>query len=152
MLKAVYFFFLLTFISCKDKVTKGEQYDVKCDIRLGKTFYSIYLNQEGHAYVIKGNGSFYTEPLTIRSSDTSNVFKLDSTKSFFETLNKFRENPIYKANRTGIAQRAEVYYDNRKVFDSYAWDEMFWDLFRPIIEQVPKGFNPFLINDNSFEK
>lgn len=144
--------FLLTFASCKERINDNEQsYNVRSDIRLGTKFYSIFLNEEGNGYVIRGKGSYYTDTLRIESSDTSNVFKFDSAKIFFETLDKIKINPIVKANRTGTAQRTEVYYDNQKVYDSYAWDETFWDLFKPIMEQIPRGFNPFRANDKPFE-
>jgi len=151
-MKSFYIFpFFLAFISCKAKVHDAELYNVRTDIRLGNKFYSIYVNEEGSAYVVKGAGSYYTDTLKIKSSDTSEVFKLDSISLFFETLNKIKANPIFRANRTSTAPRAEMYYDHQKIYDAYAWDETFWDLFRPIMEQIPKGFNPFRVNDKPFE-
>jgi hypothetical protein len=51
---------------------------------------------------------------------------------------------------TGTAQRAEVYFNHQKIYDGYAWDETFWDLFRPIMKQIPEGYDPF--RANAFEK
>ncbi len=144
-------FFFLAFTSCKEKNNNENSYDVRSDIRLGNKFYSIFLNENGEGYVIKGKGSYYTDTLKIESSDTSNVFKLDSAKVFFEVLNRIKTNPIFKKNRTGTAPRAEIYYDQQKVYDGYTWDEKFWDLFRPIMYQIPNGFNPFRADDKPFE-
>ena len=145
-------FFFLAFTPCKEKNNNNQKpYDVRSDIRLGNKFYSIFLNESGEGYVIKGKGSYYTDTLKIESSDTSNVFKFDSAKEFFEVLNRIKTNPIFKNNRAGTAPRAEIYYNQQKVYDAYTWDETFWDLFRPIIEQIPKGFNPFLTDDKPFE-
>jgi hypothetical protein len=144
--------FLLTFNSCKEKAKEKKQYSVRCDIKLGTLLYSIFLNEEGAAYVVKRESSSYTDTLNIKSSDTSNVFKFDSVKLFFATLNKIKASPIFKASRTGTAPRAEVYFSNKKIYDSYAWDETYWDLFKPIMEQIPKGFNPFRVNDDPFER
>jgi hypothetical protein len=142
-----YSFFL--FFACKEKDKDEKLYNVQTDIRLGSKFYSIYLNEEGKAYVIKGNGSYYTDTLKILSADTSNVFKLDSIKLFFENLNRIKANPIIGPNRVD-APRVEIYYDNQKIYDDYKWDEVLWDLFKPIMEQIPQGFNPFRVSDNPF--
>jgi hypothetical protein len=151
MIRFVCILLLLAIISCKGKTNNGKPYNVRSDIRLGTKFYSIFLNREGRAYVIKGKGSYYTDTLKIEASDTSSTFKLDSVKIFFESLNKIRTHPIFKMNRTGTAPRAEVYYEGKKVYDAYEWDETFWDLFRPIMEQIPQGYNPFRSDDKPFE-
>lgn len=142
-------FFSFTLFSCKAQTNNKVQYDVRSDIRLSTKFYSIYLNKEGQACVIKGNGSYYTDTLIIVTSDTSNVFKIDSVNLFFEKLNKIKANPIIGENRLH-APRVEIYYDHQKVYDAYRWDETFWGLFRPIMEQIPKGFNPFRESDKPF--
>ena len=103
------------------------------------------------AYVIKGTGSDYTDTLVVKSSDTSNVFKLDSVGIFFNTLNEIRSKPVFKENRsTGTAQRAEVYYKQVKILDDYAYDSTFWELFRPIMNQLPNAYNPFIVDNYQF--
>lgn len=144
-------FFIVSFVGCKEKVDKKSLFNVQADIRLGSKFYSIYFNELGNAYVVKGDGTYYTEPLKVESSDTSKTFKLDSAKRFFEILNEVKANPVKKGNRVGSAQRGEVYYNHQKIYDSYAWDETFWGLFAPIMEQIPKGYNPFRTDDKPFE-
>ena len=151
MASCSYLLLIVSFVACKEKVDDKSLYNVQADIRLGSKFYSIYINELGNAYVIKGNGTYYTETLKVESSDTSKTFKLDSAKKFFKTLNEVKANPIKKGNRAGTAQRAEVFWNHQKIYDSYAWDETFWDLFRPIMEQLPKCFNPFLADEHSFE-
>ena len=141
-------FFSFLLFSCKAQ-TNREQYKVRADIRLSTKFYSIYMNEEGQAYVIKGNSSYYTDTLKIESSDTSNVFKIDSVKVFFENLNKIKANPIIGVKRVD-APRVEIFYDHQKIYDAYRWDETFWNLFRPIMEEIPKGFNPFRESDKPF--
>lgn len=141
--------FFLLFFSCKGKGNDIKSYNFQADIRLGNKFYSIYLNEDGEGYVIKGSGSYYTDTLKIKSSDTSNVFKIDSVKVFFENLNKIKAHPIVGVNRVD-APRVEIYYNHQKVYDAYKWDETFWKLFRPIMEQIPRGFNPFRANDKPF--
>jgi hypothetical protein len=56
-------FFGIIFIGCKEKKNEKNLYSVRTDIRLGSKFYSIYFNEIGDAYAIKGNCSYYTEPL-----------------------------------------------------------------------------------------
>lgn len=142
-------FFFATILSCKERNVDEKPYNVRSDIRFGSKFFSIYVSEDGAAYVIKGRGSHYTEPLKVESSDTSNVFKLDSVKLFFENLNHIKDNPIIGANRLD-APRVEIYYDQKKVYDAYKWDEKFWNLFKPIMEQIPSGFNPFRADEKPF--
>jgi hypothetical protein len=151
MIQSLYIFcsFFLLF-SCKEKDSDIKPYNVQADIRLGNKFYSIYLNDDGEGYVIKGDGSYYTDTLKVQSSDTSNVFKIDSVKVFFENLNRIKAHPIIGVNRVD-APRVEIYYDHQKVYDAYKWDATFWNLFRPIMYQIPKGFNPFRADDKPFE-
>ena len=74
-------------------------------------FFSLFVSEGGTAYVIKGRGSHYAEPLKVESSDTSNVFKLDSVKVFFENLNRIKDIPIIGATRPD-APRVEIYYSD----------------------------------------
>jgi hypothetical protein len=141
--------FFATILSCKERSPDDKSYNARSDIRFGSRFFSIYISEGGTAYVIKGKGSSYTEPLKIESSDTSNIFKLDSVKLFFEKLNRIKDNPIIGANRLD-APRVEIYYNQKKVYDAYKWDENFWDIFKPIMEQIPSGFNPFRSNEKPF--
>jgi len=136
-------------LSCKQRKGEENQYDVRSDIRFGSKFYSLHLSESGKAYVVKGVGSPHTEELKVVSSDTSNVFNLDSAKVFYNYLNNMKENPIIGTNRLG-APRVEIYYNKKKIYDAYKWDETFWDLFRPLMLQIPKGFNPFLAEDQPF--
>ena len=151
MKKLIYAILLLImFFSCKEEKTNNEHlYIVRSDIRFGSRFYSINISEDGTAYAVKGSGSNYTESLNILSSDTSNAFKLDSAKSFFEKLNRIKDNPIIEASQFD-APRVEIYYDQKKVYDTYKWDEKFWDLFKPIMEQIPSGFNPFRADEKPF--
>lgn len=141
--------FFSLFYSCKEKTGNKELYNVRTDIRFGTKFYSIFINEQGQAYVIKGVDSYYRDTLKIESSDTSKIFKLDSAKVFFDSLNKIKVHPIVGAFYDD-APRVEIYYDHQKIYDAYSWDETFWVLFRPIMEQIPKGYNPFRVSDYPF--
>lgn len=150
-IKVCLIFTIGIFVSCTDGDGKNELlYNVRTDFRQGSRFYSICISESGKAYAIKGDGSFYTEPLKILKSDTSENFKLDSAKQFYESLDKIRKEPITGSNYMG-APRVEVYYDGKKFYDTYRWNEAFWDLFRPIMHQIPNGFNPFLPTEKPFE-
>ncbi|MFL5746849.1 MAG: hypothetical protein ACJ751_19380 [Niastella sp.] len=147
-MKLFYLPLFLIFFACREQTNMKKQCDVRCDVRLFTKYFSMHINSDGKTYVVKGTGSYYTDSLIVKSADTSNVFKLDSTQAFFEALNKIRTNPVFNENRsTGTAQRGEVYYKQVKVFDDYAWDPAFWDLFRPIMGQLPSEFNPFNVEN-----
>lgn len=148
LLHSLIFFTLLS--SCKEGSVRSDRYDVRSDIRLGSKFYSLYTSKDGKAYAVKGTGSYYTEPLKVKTSDTSEVFKIDSANVFYHHLNRIKESPIIGANRLD-APRVEIYYNEKKIYDAYKWDETFWDLFKPIMRQIPKGFNPFRADDQPFE-
>ncbi|HEV8283905.1 MAG TPA: hypothetical protein VGQ09_06330 [Chitinophagaceae bacterium] len=146
----LFFIFIpLALCSCKQNVTSEKEYNFQANIRLGYKYYSINVNEEGKAQVIKGKGSFYTEPLKIESSDSSKIFKIDSLRVFFENVDKIKRSPLIDSNRTD-APRVEMYYQHKKIYDAYKWNENFWDLFRPIMEQLPKGYSPFRASDNPF--
>ena len=147
----LFLFVFILFYSCRGYESRDSVYSVRADIRLYDNFYSIYTNEKGNSYVVKGIGTNYMDKLVVKSADTSHKFKIDSINLFFEELNQFKTKPFYRKNRTGTAQRAEVYYNQTKVFDGYAWDEAFWKLFRPIMEELPKNYNPFLADDKPFE-
>ena len=147
LLHLVIFFTIL--FSCKEDSFRKDTYNVRSDIRLGSKFYSFYISKDGKAFVIKGTGSYYTEPLKVETSDTSEVFKLDSVNVFYNHLNRIKENPIIGVNRSDVP-RVEIYYNKEKIYDAYKWDETFWDLFKPIMEQIPKGYNPFQVDDQPF--
>lgn len=146
----VYAAFFFTAISCSEKIEREKLQEARADIRFGNRFYSIYINKTGDSYAVKGSGSYYTDSLEITFSDTSEIFKVDSAKLLFERLEGLRVNPVVGSNRLG-APRVEIYYNRLKVYDAYRWDEVFWSIFTPIMEQIPQGFNPFRANDHPFD-
>ncbi|HEY9256447.1 hypothetical protein [Chitinophaga sp.] len=130
---------------------RQETYDIHADVRLGERFYSIFLDKDGYGYVAKGTGSYYTSPLTIDSSVNSNMFKVDSIKGLISILDQLTIDSTIKKKPMGTIPRVEIYYKNVKVYDAYRWDQSVWNGLRPIISQLPHGFNPFLASDNPFE-
>lgn len=150
MKRIIYCIFLSVFlISCKGKAKTSASYSVRSDIRFGTKFFSIYISEEGNACVVKGKGSLYTDSLNVSSADKSDVFKLDSVNIFFDRLNRIKDKPIIGERRLD-APRVEIFYNEQKIYDAYYWDEIFWDLFRPIMKQIPAGFNPFLADEKPF--
>jgi len=143
MIKQLYtLIILISILSCKEKNPYKKSYDIRSDIRFGKKFFSICISEDGTAYAIKGVGSHYLEPLKVESSDTSKIFKLDSIEVFLKNLDHMKDNPIIKPFRLD-SPRGEVYYKQKKVYDDYKWDDFFWNLFNPIMRQIPAEFNPF---------
>jgi hypothetical protein len=142
-------FSTLVFVSCTEQNRQKEVFAARNDIRFGKRFFSIVIKEDGTAYVIKGIGSSYLDPLEVESADTSAVFTVDSSSIYFRHIRKLEENPSLKSNVSGGA-RAEIYYKKKKVYDSYHWDGTFWEMFRPIMNQLPKGFSPFRVNEKPF--
>lgn len=54
-------------------------------------------------------------------------------------------------SNTVDAARIETYYDGKKVYDAYGFNRKRMLLFRPIMAELPKGFNPFLTDDHPFD-
>lgn len=142
---------LLFTLACEQNNSKNKEYDVRADIRLGTAFYSIFVNEQGFAYVIRGSGTDYNEQLEVKSSDTSAIVRLDSVRVFYRQLNELKKQPHIFGITVLDAPRVEVYYDSDKIYDSNSWNAKFWDLFRPIATQLPKGYNPFTASDHPFQ-
>lgn len=149
MIKSSYIILFWVFISCAAQTNTEKPYTARNDIRFGKRFFSLFIRDDGTAYVIKGIGTYYTEPLQVESADTSAVFSLDSSNVYFKQLDKLKNLSIIDSNRSD-APRVEIYYREQKVYDSYRWGANLWDVFRPIAEQLPTGFNPFRLNEKPF--
>jgi hypothetical protein len=138
------FLCILIFISaCNNKPDSKNTYDITMHIRQGFNYYSIFLNKDGNGYLKKGKGSYYDESLKYDSVEDSSMFKVDSIKAFLNNIDKLREQPIIAEKRLDAA-RVEIYYQNRKVYDSYSWDSIFWDIVNPIKSEIPDKFNPFI--------
>ncbi len=142
--------FILLIAACKERVEVEKQYEVRVDVRMGTNFYSIFIKKDGRAIAIKGLGSPHYEPFRIQSSATSSSFKLDSVNKFFESLNKIKADPISNIDNNSDFPRVEIYYDKNRIYDVNKWNELFWELFNPIMRQIPKGYNPFRVRDNPF--
>ena len=143
---------ILSLLSCKTLTRSHEKYDIHADIRLGKRFYSIYLDKSGDGYAVKGTGSFYTTPLVIENSITSGAFKADSIMGLLHILTRLTFDSTIKKSPKGTFPRLEIYYKGAKVYDdTYPRDPSVWDGLRPIIPQLPRGFNPFLTDDYPFD-
>ena len=144
-------FVCLSIIISSCGTTKRDNYPIRVDIRYGYKFFSLRANALGEAYVIKGKGSYFTELLKIANSDTSLIFKLDSIESFSKEIAHLRNNPNIREHVNTDSPRGEIYYENYKILDEAQTSGKFIDVFRPIITQLPSGFNPFLLDEHPFE-
>jgi len=136
--------------SCKQNYRPQHFFNVRTDIRFGEKFFSICLNDEGKAYVIRGRGSNYIEPFIVKDSDTSEIIKSDSLKKLYNKVVESSATPNIDSANTTDAPRVEVYYKNKKIYDIYRWDERVWTLFRPITSVLPYKFNPFKKDEQPF--
>ena len=143
--------FLLLF-ACRNKLKTQNSYQVRMDVRFGSKFFSIYVNDKGETFVVKGKGSNYTGRFTNTvTSDTSKVFKSDSLRVFFDKVKKMEAHPVIIESNVTDAARIEIYYKSKKVYDYYGFDSTFMSLFRDNMGQLPKGFNPFRADDHPFD-
>jgi len=138
------------FWACVGHANKMHEYKTRVDFRFGNRFYSFCSKESGDSYVIKGKSSEYNDSFVIFSADTSRIFRIDPSKVYFGKLTVLSKKPLVVDHHSD-APRVEIYYDGKKIYDSHRWDEEFWDIFRPVMSQLPKGFNPFLIDENPFE-
>lgn len=132
---------------CKQEEKKDPHNNVRVDIRWGSKFCSLLIAESGDAYAIKGTEVRQDSLLAVISSDTSKSFKLDSVKVFFENLDAIRINPVIMDDRSSDSPTAQIYFNDIKIYNARRWDSRFWDVFRPIMEQIPEKFNPFLLNN-----
>jgi hypothetical protein len=139
---------LLVFsLGCQEKAKSNFKYIVRADIKFMDDLFSIHIDESGNTYVIRSITSKPENEIIVSHLDTSQYFKLDSFSVFFEKIERLESVPVFKEQRNGVAQRAEVYYNGKKIFDTYAWDRDFWDLFLPIMTQIPDGYNPFRVSN-----
>jgi hypothetical protein len=135
--------------ACTQHFHEKNAHNVRADFRFGSRFYSLVSSATGESYAIKGMSTDYNEPFTILSSDTSGPFKLDSVDVFYEKLNEIRSKNL-RIDHHSDAPRVEIYFDRTKIYDSHNWNETFWDIFRPVMMQIPKNYNPFLVANKPF--
>lgn len=150
---AKYFFvfiYLLVNQACSVSQNKKQSYSFQCDVRSGTKFYRILIDKDGTGEVLKGNGTFYTDSLSIETSNSSGKFKIDSLGSFFENLEKMKSKYLILGRVNGLS-RAEVYYNGIKIFDGDGSNEIFWKMIFPIRDKLPKSYNPFLVSERPFE-
>jgi hypothetical protein len=144
---------LILFICSTACNTDKEYYDVRTDVRFGNHFYSIYIKNNGEALVIKGTCTNHTMPLKIYHSDTSQNFRISSVKLFYDRLRQFEAKPIIYENISGDGSMAEIWFHNKRIYYKNNFGADFWNLIDPIKQDIPKGYNPFLLDaDNLFTK
>jgi len=139
---------LVFFFQCQESAKKEDVYTTRVDFRFGNKFYSLLASDSGLCYAIRGIGTDYLSSFKIISSDTSELFRLDSARAFLTHVNELKKGTL-KVYHNGDAPRVEIYSDGKKVYDSGAWDAQFWSMFRPIAGQIPPKYNPFLERHDS---
>jgi hypothetical protein len=125
-------------------------YNIRVDIRFGYKFYSIFIDNNSRAYVIRGNGSGYLENFKIITSDTSHRFKLSHINLFYRDVDKLKAKPRIMNSSVTDSPRVEIYYEGKKIYDGQESGTMFWEMFKPVMLQLPKGYNPLLLDDHPF--
>jgi hypothetical protein len=150
-MKNVYFILLysLVFTNCQQTDIGETNYNVRADIRSGSFFHSLLVSEDGRCYVIKGTATFESDRFSVLSADTSSLVHLDSQKAiaFFKKIEPFKAKPLIVGITKTDAPRVEIYYDGKKIYDANNWNDEFLDMFKPLIPQLPNGYNPF-VNDN----
>lgn len=141
-------------VSCKSKpdnrnVSHNKLPNIQIDFRFGNKFYSLHLDEKGNAYVDKGESSYYTEPFQVLSYSRSETFKVDSIDNLVGALSSIKD-PVMGKAPMGTTPRVEMYYRKRKVYDAYRWNDTMWGFFFPVIGQLPKGFNPFRLDEQPY--
>nr|WP_294948123.1 hypothetical protein [uncultured Mucilaginibacter sp.] len=142
--------FLLTFAYEKKQKTEG-QFLIRVDMRYGYKFFSLRANQQGEAYVIKGRGTYFTEPLKIESGDTSSFFKLDSIRPFYNSIKSIDRRKSISQHINTDAPRSEIFFNGIKVMDTSQGNSGFLEVYRTILTQLPTGYNPFYVDENPFD-
>lgn len=146
--KQLIYLSLIIISSCKDKDDK-QIHNVQMDIRFGNKYYSLFFSEDGNCKVNKGVGTYFTEPFKPQEVNSTIDFKIDSIILFYEKLNILKENPKIDTVPYHMT-RAEIYFERKKIVDSYRWDKNVTSLIGTIMEKIPKGFNPFRVSDNPF--
>lgn len=145
--------FCLLLMACKANAQQNTHtaqasniYQVRANFWRGNKFYSLFISKQGAAYAIKGVGAFDTTATAIKQQDTSKIFILTRAREFFTMLEAFKKTPKVRRVSTSSMPEARVYYNQKNVYETNVADGTFWKLFKPIMEQVPEKFNPFLVS------
>jgi hypothetical protein len=150
--KLIFAIFILSnsiFFQCSEHAKKESEPTVRFDISFGNKFYSLFVDKSGSSHAIKGTTANTDRPLSIVSSDTSTLFSLDSAEVLFRNIELIKSRPMV-IDIGSDAPRVEIYYRTEKIYDSHKWDSQFWDIIRPVMTQIPKEYNPFLVDNKPF--
>ncbi|NCD68245.1 hypothetical protein [Mucilaginibacter agri] len=145
------FYLIICLLSSYCKPNAGNDYKIRVDFRFGKKFVSIKINEDGKAYAVKGSSNNYTDAFKVIDSKMSQQFTLDSVKQFYKAVRELGEKDNLIRGNITDGMRTEIYYEGKKVYDAYSSNRFFWDLFRPIMDEIPRGYSPFRPADNVFD-
>src|ERR1700744_2036896 len=62
------------------------KYNVRIDARFGYKSYSIFINEKGDMYVIKGKSSYFTQKLQYKSHTKSVLTSIKDAHNFYQEL------------------------------------------------------------------
>lgn len=134
--------FWVLLLGCGQTKQNTTSYSTRTEITWFNTFCTLYTDEDGRAQVIKGHHKeLYLIPVTI--SDTSKVFRLDSVKQFYKALQLLTSKHYFNTT-SGDSPTFRVYRNGILLYCGYASGTDFWDVFRPIMLQIPDRYNPFI--------
>lgn len=140
--------FLITSFGCKNisdfNPSKEHLDNIKIEVRSGYEIISVKLNSDGSGISRKGTGTYYTEERDSISFNDSISFKSNSFEILNENLNSLKSN-AYNGSKYQDAPRVEIYFNEDKLYSGYSWNSEFWEIIRPVIQEIPEKFNPFMV-------
>jgi len=135
--------FCILLSECNQQTKQNKTcYSTRTEVTWSDRFCTLYIDEDGRAQVIKGHYTdLYLMSLTI--TDTSKVFKLDSVKQFYKTLQVLASKHYIDAT-SADSPTFRIYRNGALLYCDYGIRAEFWDVFRPILVEIPNGYNPFI--------
>lgn len=128
-------------VSCISKDSKYKNFDSTINIEFANNYFSIYLNRNGNAYVVRGNLVDSIKTGNKIPLDSSDIFHIDSIENYFKGIDSVSK--VQQIITRGYGQKAEIFLNTKKVYETYASRKEFWIIFRPIIMEIPRNYYPF---------
>ncbi len=125
------------------------KYNVRIDARFGYKSYSIFINEKGSMYVIKGKSSYFTQKLQYKSYAKSTLTAIKDAHEFYQKLETLNTHRVISSKVNTDAIRVELYYHGQKIYDDSP-DAKFWKLFNQITPKLPDGYCPFCPGQKPF--
>lgn len=143
---------ILFLAACRSPVIqkpKEKSYTTKIDFSFSDQFCTLYLNEDGSAKATIASEYRNTDPFVAwRYADTSKPFRLDSATAFYKALKACSEHSWIDYHPSQDGLKVEIYQNGLLVFCN---NEVgcFWDIIRPIMSEIPEGYNPLRTNGHN---